>query len=68
MGDGARIQQRSPDGPLKYAQRLALETAFILPRSQSGLLQNLFGGEVAVRRVMLVQGMHRHPVGSRAGG
>src|SRR5207249_8952352 len=46
MSDWPRVAQRGPNGGFKFAQRLTLETAFVLSRSQSGFLQNLFGGKV----------------------
>ncbi|MFO0001494.1 MAG: hypothetical protein ACK559_10205, partial [bacterium] len=57
-------------GVAEAAQEFPGERPVIVPGAHTGLAQDGLGTEVAFRGVVLVQGMHRHPVhrGARRGG
>src|SRR5207247_1794996 len=58
--DGPRMSERGPDSSFEFNQRLPLEAALELPRLRSRFFEDLFGGEIAVGSVMLVQAGKRN--------
>src|SRR4051812_18780564 len=53
---------------LEFNQQLALESAFELSRGDASFTQDLLGGKIAVRSVMLVKGVDSDPAGNGSGG